>query len=353
MSVKEISPNLYRIDCRPDGYKGKRERLDFTGTLEEALIWERVIMRRHVATPAVQPRSLAAIFPVWLVWYRANRAKTTVEAVELIWDKHLKETFAKLQPKYLTRGIIEQYKTKRTREGVKPSTVNKELAFFGGMIRWAVDNDICDQLPFSITGFSRKMTAAPKPRPLTPEQITKIYELIAPHHKLSFLLMADAGMRRNEALTLTREQVEFENGIIFVTGKGNKERIVPITTDRLMAELTAKKHVKGWLTVNPKTNQPYLNIRNELERVAKRAGLEKHLYHHLLRHSFGTNATAAHLDLSSLQSIMGHSSPSTTGIYQHLAAEYLHAQGRKLNDLVKNECPHGQDGHDQQNYSGE
>ncbi len=158
--------------------------------------------------------------------------------------------------------------------------------------------------------------------------------------------MADTGMRRNEALTLTREQVEFENGIIFVIGKGSKERIVPITTDRLMMELRAKEQVKGWLSVNPLTKRPYLTIRKALIRAAEQAGLGKHLYHHLLRHSFGTNATAAHLDLSSLQSIMGHSSPSTTGMYQHLAAEYLHQQGRKLNDLVKNECPHGQPGQD-------
>ena len=55
----------------------------------------------------------------------------------------------------------------------------------------------------------------------------------------------------------------------------------------------------------------------------------------VLRRTFGTAATVAGYDLSALQSIMGHSSPVTTGIYQHLAGEYLRDQGRKLNDRIK------------------
>ena len=87
-----------------------------------------------------------------------------------------------------------------------------------------------------------------------------------------------------------------------------------------------------------------MTIRKALLRAAKAAGVDKHLYHHLLRHTFGTQATTAGYDLSALQSIMGHASVATTGIYQHLAGEYLRTQGRKLNDLVKTERPHGQPG---------
>jgi len=65
--------------------------------------------------------------------------------------------------------------------------------------------------------------------------------------------------------------------------------------------------------------------------------VKKHVYHHLLRHSFGTAATVSGYDLSALQSIMGHSSPNTTGIYQHMVGEYLRVQGRKLNDKVMQE----------------
>lgn len=343
MSVSEHpkEPGAFIIDCRPNGYKGKRERTIVYCSKSEAIALERVIMRRHVDTPDPTPRTLGAIYGAWMAYYRANRSASTVEDASMCWRLHLSIKFSRVQPKYITRATIEQYKSSRISEGVKHRTVNKELSYLSGMIKWAADNDYCEPIPFSIVGFTNKLTRAPRPRPLTSEQITSIYQIIEPEYKLIFLLMADAGLRRNEAMTLQRSNIEFGHGIIFVTGKGNKERIVPITTDRLMDELRKKEGGKGWLSVNSTTKRPYLTIRKALIRAAEKVGLGKHLHHHLLRHSFGTVATIAGYDLSALQSIMGHSSPSTTGIYQHLAGDYLRNQGRKLNDMVKNECPHG------------
>ena len=349
MSVREHpdKPGHFNIDCRPDGYQGKRERVVVQCSRSEAMDLERVIMRRHVDTPVALAKMLSGIFQAWMAYYRSNRAASTVSDAALCWRCHLGPRFGKLQPKYITRATIEQYKVGRIGEGVKHRTVNKELSYLSGILKWAAENDYCEPLPFAITGFNRKLTAPARPRPLTAEQITAVYQLIEPEYKLAFLLMADAGMRRTEALQLQRSSIEFGHGIIYITGKGNKERIVPITTDRLMAELKARESWTGYLTMNPSTGKPYLTIRKALIRAAEKAGLGKHLHHHLLRHSFGTVATIAGYDLSALQSIMGHSSPSTTGIYQHLAGDYLRNQGRKLNDMVQNEgmgkkpSPHG------------
>jgi site-specific recombinase XerD len=339
MSVREHSTKQgrYIIDCRPDGYKGKRQRIEISGTKEEALKFEREVMRRHIDVPRAQALNMNAIFPVWMSYYRSNRAESTVRDVLSCWRNVLNPIFGKLQPKALSRLLVEQYKTIRIETGVTHRTINKELSYLSAMLKWSAENDFCDPLPFPITGFSRKFTAPPKPRPLTPEQVTKVLEVIEPEYRLVYLLMADAGLRITEALTLKRSNLEFDHGIIFVVGKGNKERIVPITTDRLMAELEKRKDADGWLSVNPKTKLPYTSIKKALVRAAKKAGIEKHLYHHLLRHSFGTNATMANYDLSALQSIMGHSSVTTTGMYQHLAGEYLRKQGRKLNDMNKKE----------------
>jgi len=340
VSVREDpnNPGCFIIDCRPDGYKGKRLRVSFEGTRQAAEEWERSAMRRHVNVGLDRARTIAGIWPSWITYYRANRAARTADDATDCW-RHLKERFGRLQPKVLTRQLVEGYKQERIKQGVKPRTVNKELSYLSSMLTWAAENDLCDPIPFSLPKFPAKMTKPPKPRPLIPQQLTDILDALEPKYRLIYLLMADAGLRRNEAMQLTREQVEFETGVIFVAGKGSKERIVPITTDRLMAELITRKKVKGWLTVNPTTKKPYLTIRKALLRAAKKAGIEKHLYHHLLRHSFGTVATVAGYDLSALQSIMGHSSPATTGIYQHLAGEYLRVQGRKLNNMVVDSRP--------------
>ncbi len=321
MSIKPhpTNPGEWIIDCRPDGYKGKRERITFPGTEEMARAFERRMMRQHIDVSPPSARTLAGIYPAWIASYRIDRSPGTVTDVMGVWRQQLKEPFGKLQPKVLTRQLIEGYKQKRIDAGVKPRTVNKELSYLSAMLKWAAQNDFCDPLLFDIPKFPGKMVKAPKPRPLMPAQITAMFEVIEEEYKLVFLLKADVGLRLEEAMTLTREQVEFDSGVIFVMGKGSKERIVPITTDRLMAELVKRKDVKGWLTVNPRTKKPYSDIKKALFRAAGKAGLDKHVYHHLLRHSFGTATTVTGYDLSALQSIMGHSSPNTTGIYQHMA----------------------------------
>ena len=154
--------------------------------------------------------------------------------------------------------------------------------------------------------------------------------------------MADAGLRRNEALQLKAKDVDVEQGVIFILGKGSKERVVPIFTDRLRKELTLKlesinptKNANKYLTFNSMTGKPYITIRKALLRAVKEAEIDKHVSHHLLRHSFGTNATIAGMSQKSLQLSMGHSSVVTTGIYQHLSAEYLRAEGAKFNAKIE------------------
>jgi len=149
------------------------------------------------------------------------------------------------------------------------------------MLNWAAKNNLCASLSVKISGFESKLRVAPKPGPIDQKQITRIYNCIEDKYKLVFLLMADAGLRRNEALHLKREDVEFDSGLIFVKGKGSKERIVPVTTNRLKLELIKKVGTKGYLTLNPQTKKPYLTIRKALDRAAHKAGIDKHVYHPL------------------------------------------------------------------------
>jgi len=95
--------------------------------------------------------------------------------------------------------------------------------------------------------------------------------------------------------------------------------------------LEEKKNTRGYLSINPRTKKPYYAIRKALFRAAKNAKLGKSVHHHILRHSFGTNATISGVDLKAVQIMMGHESPDTTAMYQHLAADYLKDQAKKMN----------------------
>jgi integrase/recombinase XerD len=95
--------------------------------------------------------------------------------------------------------------------------------------------------------------------------------------------------------------------------------------------LEQRHDVRGYLSLNPQTKRPYYSIRKALLRAAKNAKVAKSVYHHILRHSFGTLATVAGVDLKAVQIMMGHESPDTTAMYQHLAADYLKEQAKKMN----------------------
>ena len=349
------NPNLHYIDCRPDGYKGRRVREEYRGSREDAEEYYRALMQRPLNKPLPQARTLKAMWPEYLRYCEANRSASTVQDVKLCWERHLCEYFGALQPKMLTRPLVEQYKQRRLeqprwgKDGFsppKPRTITKELHYLSAMISWAVKNEYCAPLSFKIEGFPAKMTKAPKARPLTPEQVAALLDALKPCYHLPVLLMVDAGLRASEALLLKREQVDMARGVLYVTGKGNKERIVPITTERLRQRLTEAAGGAGeYLTVNPETGKPYTHIKKPLATAARKAGIEQHMYQHLLRHTFGTIATMGGVAQAALQNIMGHASPVTTGIYQTLAAEQLRQQAEHFAAIMEGKpCPHGQHG---------
>lgn len=345
--------NLHYLDCRPDGYKGKRVRVTYEGSREAAEDYYRALMQRPMSKPLPTARTLKALWPEYLEWCRANRAASTAENVRVCWEAHLREHFGALQPKMLSRALIESYKQHRLKQQrrpgddapVKPRTITKELHYLSGMIAWAVKMDYCAPLGFKIEGFPAKMTRAPKARPLTFEQVAALLDELPPYCRLPALLMADAGLRASEAFTLRARDLDLARGVIYVTGKGNKERLVPIATARLRAALEEAAATGGeYLTANRRTGRPYKQIRGALASAGVRAGIPQRVYPHLLRHTFGTLATSADVTQASLQRMMGHSSPATTAIYQTLAAEQLREQAAKFGARIdQGTRPHGHD----------
>ncbi len=340
-----IDPHRFWIDYYPVGAKGKREQFTLIGTHGEAIAMETELRRAPAMHMATHPK-VVDIIPDWLDFYQNNQAPETYrDAVKSL--KHLRPFFGNQFINRLTPALIEQYKRLRLDQGVVKRTVNKELSYFSSMLNWAVDNGHAHQIPFKIKRFPR--VTSPKPRPLTLNQVEKVVEHIEPQYRTLLLLMVDGGLRRSEALKLPRDAIEMEMGVIFVLGKGNKERLVPITTERLrlaLEEALKNKNKTEYLVINPKKEKPYYSIRKALTRAAEKAGLEKRVYHHLLRHSFGTNALVSGMDLRAVQGIMGHSTPTVTQTYTHLAADYLKSQAQRLGQATQDcsEKAHDEEG---------
>ena len=144
------------------------------------------------------------------------------------------------------------------------------------------------------------------------------------------------GLRRNEALYLRKGEIDLPNRMMHVTGKGDKTRAIPISFDFIADKL--KERCKGkerheYLVINQQTEKPYTNIKKSLKSAAIKAGIDKRVYNHLMRHSFGTASVVAGIQESALQQILGHSDIRMTRHYTHLAGEYLKEQSNKLTQM--------------------
>ena len=106
------------------------------------------------------------------------------------------------------------------------------------------------------------------------------------------------------------EHVFWSRGVVIVTGKGNKQRIVPIGRK-------AAVYLRSLPWYTPK------DFRQILKFACKRACIDQHINPHLFRHAFGCHMTAAGVSLRALQEIMGHSSSAITERYSQVMAETL------------------------------
>jgi integrase/recombinase XerD len=142
-------------------------------------------------------------------------------------------------------------------------------------------------------------------------------------------LLYSTGMRVSELLSLPRAAAGPRNEVMIITGKGGKERMVPLSAaaKEAVAALQAMTEAKGrWLfpgrdPSRPLTRQAFFLL---LKQIALEAGLDPaRVSPHVLRHSFASHMLARGADLRSLQTLLGHSDISTVQIYTHVQTERL------------------------------
>jgi integrase/recombinase XerD len=151
--------------------------------------------------------------------------------------------------------------------------------------------------------------------------------------KVILELMYSCGLRASEVITLRVSDIDLEDELVRIYGKGSKERIVPInqTARRMLADylrlcrpkfLKAKPYDEVFLTFQGKP-MSRVSLWKIIKKRAAGAGLKKEIHPHTLRHSFATHLLEGGADLRSVQEMLGHANISTTQIYTHMDMTHL------------------------------
>jgi integrase/recombinase XerD len=142
------------------------------------------------------------------------------------------------------------------------------------------------------------------------------------------------GLRVSELVTLRISNLFFKDGFIRVTGKGDKERLIPVGSiaqaeisyylSDVRPHISVKKGHEDVLFLNRMgTGLSRIMIFTMIKKLATSAGIKKQISPHTFRHSFATHLVEGGADLRAVQEMLGHESITTTEIYTHLDKEYL------------------------------
>lgn len=218
-----------------------------------------------------------------------------------------------------------------------PATLQRKIACLRSFYRHLRREQLIDHDPTSQLRSPR--TRGRLPKVLSRDEVSSLLEqprgtsAAALRDRALLETMYACGLRASEATGLELSALDLEGGVLRASGKGSKERIVPIGTkaiDSLNAYLTrARPRLVGLR----EEQRVFVNLRGGalsrqglykiIQRHARTAGLDGRMSPHTLRHTFATHLLAGGCDLRSLQEMLGHADVATTQIYTHLTAERL------------------------------
>lgn len=190
-----------------------------------------------------------------------------------------------------------------------------------------------------------RLLEAPKigrklPEVLSVEEIDRLISVIdlskpeGHRNKAILETLYSCGLRVSELINLKISNLYIEQGFIKIIGKGNKQRLVPISNkaineihtyiNNIRSHLNIKKGQEDYVFLNRRGNQlTRIMIYTIIKDLEKASGLNKNISPHTFRHSFASHLVEGGANLRAVQEMLGHESIITTEIYTHLDSDYL------------------------------
>jgi len=246
------------------------------------------------------------------------------------------------EPAKVSLHAATEYISHLTAEGRKPATIARKISSLKRFFAYLYDHGAVAENPF--LALSAPRISRYHPHYLSPEEIGQIIDCIdvklqhGKRDRAVFELLYGSGLRISELINLRLSDVEFEAGFIRITGKGNKQRLVPLGEYARQA-LEAYLDSSTQSLAEEQSNYIFSNRHGHRfsrvglwkmvrKRVAQ-AGIAKKVSPHTFRHSFATHLLEGGADLRVVQEMLGHADISTTQIYTTIDRDYIVAEHRK------------------------
>lgn len=243
-----------------------------------------------------------------------------------------------LSPANVTLPDLQQFVRWVNELGMTPNSQARIISGIRSFYKYCLIENIVTKDPTTLLEAPKLKRALPDV--LTFEEIENIIgqiDLSKPEggrNKAILETMYSCGLRVSEVVNLKLSALYLDVGFIRVTGKGDKERLVPIGDDAVKYITIYRKDIRVHMPVK-KGHEDYLFLNRRgakltrvmifliLKELVKKAGITKNISPHTFRHSFATHLVEGGADLRAVQEMLGHESITTTEIYTHLDREFL------------------------------
>ncbi|MDN5882896.1 MAG: tyrosine recombinase XerC [Nitrosospira sp.] len=229
--------------------------------------------------------------------------------------------------------VVRAFIASRHRRGIGGRTLARNLSSLRSFVRFLIERAVLHHDPTR----DMQLPRAPRklPRTLDVDQVRRLLEiagddLLARRDRAIMELFYSSGLRLAELAALD-SLPDLDEGLVTVTGKGNKQRRVPVGR-------YAQAALQAWLQVRGQwaaADEPALFVSRRGRRLGRRSieqrlrqraveqGLPMSVHPHMLRHSFASHLLESSSDLRAVQELLGHADIGTTQIYTHLDFQHL------------------------------
>ena len=220
------------------------------------------------------------------------------------------------------------------RKGLSARSIQRRLSAARTFYRYLLREKVVSNSP--VTSVSAPKSKKRLPGNLDADRMARLLDIpgdgpIVDRDRAMLELLYSSGLRLAELVDLNLGDVDMSDATVRVTGKGNKDRIVPVGRQALKAlrqwALTradlAGAGENALFVSNRGARISHRSVQSRVKHWAKRQGIDANVYPHLFRHSFATHVLESSHDLRGVQELLGHANISTTQVYTHLDFQHL------------------------------